>query len=176
MWWKIFYAPKIYLCALCVPFLFLYVDEKYLLDHSSRLNFSLWFIPSLEMVTAALRLLSKKGSKYQWLADYAQSFENIKQLITTARIFTFPDFSKVFCLQTYASNYVISVILLQQNDNDNWWQIPYINRALTKSELNYSTTKKEFLEIVWAFLKSHPCLHGTLLQVETDHLPLVSLI
>ena len=47
---------------------------------------------------------------------------------------------------------------------------------MTKSEQNYSTTEKEFLAIVWAFQKFHPYLHGTSVQVETDHQPLVSLI
>ena len=139
-------------------------------------NFSLRFIPNLAMVTAPLRLLLKKGSKYQWSADCTQSFEKLKKLIKDAGTLAFPDFSKVFRLQTDASNYGIGAVLLQQDDNDDWQPIAYISRALTKSEQNYSTTEKEFLAIVWAFQKFHPYLHGTSVQVETDHQPLVSLI
>ena len=50
------------------------------------------------------------------------------------------------------------------------------SRYHTSVEQNYSTTEKEFLAIVWAFEKFHPYLHGTSIQVETDHQLLVSLI
>ena len=83
---------------------------------------------------------------------------------------------KIFRLQTDASNFGIGAVLLQQDDSDSWRPIAYISRALTKSEQNYSTTEKEFLAVVWSFQKFHPYLHGTMVQVETDHQPLISLI
>ena len=70
----------------------------------------------------------------------------------------------------------IGAVLLQQDHTDEWRPIAYISRALTKAEQNYSTTEKEFLAVVWAFHKFHPYLHGTIVQVETDHQPLLSLI
>ena len=139
-------------------------------------NFSLRFVPHLATITNPLRKLLKKDQPYQWTEECEKSFQTIKQLITSAATLAFPDFSKIFRLQTDASNFGIGAVLLQQDDSDSWRPIAYISRALTKSEQNYSTTEKEFLAVVWSFQKFHPYLHGTMVQVETDHQPLISLI
>ena len=139
-------------------------------------NFSLRFVPHLATITNPLRKLLKKDQPYQWTEECEKSFQTIKQLITSAATLAFPDFSKIFRLQTDASNVGIGAVLLQQDDSDSWRPIAYISRALTKSEQNYSTTEKEFLAVVWSFQKFHPYLHGTMVQVETDHQPLISLI
>ena len=57
-----------------------------------------------------------------------------------------------------------------------WRPIAFISRSLTKPEQNYSTTEKELLAIVWSFQRLHPYLHGTNVQVETDHQPLLALL
>ena len=67
-------------------------------------------------------------------------------------------------------------MLLQQNINAQWQPIAFISRSLTSAEKNYSTTEKELLAIVWAFSKFHQYLHGSSVQVETDHQPLVALL
>ena len=151
-------------------------NVKSLQSFLGLVNFSLRFVPQLATITQPLRLLLKKDTPFSWSKACIESFRQIKRIIQEAAQLAFPDFSKTFCLQTDASNTGIGVVLLQQDHSDDWRPIAYISRALTKAELNYSTTEKEFLAVVWAFQKFHPYLHGTTVQVETDHQPLVSLI
>ncbi|CAI4220539.1 unnamed protein product, partial [Auanema sp. JU1783] len=53
--------------------------------------------------------------------------------------------------------------------------ISFSARALTKSERNYSTTKRELLAIVYIFTKYHQWLYGNPFTLYTDHKALVYL-
>ena len=69
-------------------------------------------------------------------------------MLQASDLLAHPDFTKPFHLQTDASNVGLGAVLLQSDDNDQLRPIAYISRSLTKSEQNYSTTKKELLAIV----------------------------
>ncbi len=47
--------------------------------------------------------------------------------------------------------------------------IGYWSQTLIPAELNYSTTERECLEVVWAVLHLHPYLERTRVTVRTDH-------
>ena len=151
-------------------------NVKTLQSFLGLVNFSLRFIPQLATITQPLRMLLKKGTPFTWSTACIDSFNEVKKLIKDAATLAFPDFSRTFRVQTDASNVGIGAVLLQQDHTDEWRPIAYISRALTNAEQNYSTTEKEFLAVVWAFQKFHPYLHGTTVQVETNHQPLLSLI
>lgn len=63
-------------------------------------------------------------------------------------ILQFPDFTKPFSIIYDANNYAVSVVLSQgegKNDPpiaDSW-------RTLNKTEINYTTTKKELVSIIF---------------------------
>lgn len=80
--------------------------------------------------------------------------------------------SKVFILQTDASDRGLGDVLLQE-DLDQKQPISYISRKLNKAEENYSTIERECLAIVWAIQKFHKYLYGRKFILETDHQPLV---
>ena len=69
-----------------------------------------------------------------------------------------------------------SVLFSYNKTTFQWRPIAFISRSLTNPEQNYTTAKKELLAIVWAFQRLHPYLHGTNVQVETDHQPLPALL
>ncbi|XP_022851119.1 uncharacterized protein LOC111372922 [Olea europaea var. sylvestris] len=67
-----------------------------------------------------------------------------------------------------ASDYVIGAVLGQRR-NKRFHTIYYASRTLNDAQLNYATTEKELLAIVFAFDKFRPYLIGNKVIVYTDH-------
>jgi len=76
---------------------------------------------------------------------YTEAFQKMKVLITPDPILTYPDFSKLFSLTTEASNMAIGAVLSQNHK-----PVFYASRTINEHEINYATTEKELLAIVWA--------------------------
>ena len=74
-----------------------------------------------------------------------------------------------------ASDYAVGVVLGQTKDK-NHQAIAYASKTLTGPQLNYATTKKEFLAIVFAIDKFRPYLVGAKIIVYTDHAALKYLL
>lgn len=99
---------------------------------------------------------------------YKNSFQKLKDLITSHPILRYPDFKKKFHLVTDASNYAIGAVLQQEGH-----PLCYASRTLNNHETKYSTIEKELLAIVWATKYFRPYLYGTKFTIKTDHRPLV---
>ena len=67
-----------------------------------------------------------------------------------------------------ASDYAIGAVLGQKRDRT-FQVIYYASRTLNDARLNYATTKKELLAIVFTFDKFRPYLIGNRVIVHTDH-------
>jgi hypothetical protein len=74
-----------------------------------------------------------------------------------------------------ASDYAVGDVLGQTNDKKHH-AIAYANKTLTWAQLNYSTTEKEFLVVVWAINKFRSYLVGAKVIVYTDHAALKYLL
>lgn len=129
------------------------------------------FIPDFAKITKPLTACLKKGSKIIINSDYIDCFEHCKTLLTNDPILVYPDFSKEFILTTDASNYALGGILSQGSTGVDH-PIAYASRTLNDSEVNYSTTEKELLAIVWATKYFRPYLFGRKFKIITDHKPL----
>ena len=67
-----------------------------------------------------------------------------------------------------ASDFAIGAFLRHCIDNKQH-VIYYSSRTLNDTQLNYTTTKKEFLVVVFALEKFHPYLLGSKTTTFTDH-------
>ena len=67
-----------------------------------------------------------------------------------------------------ASDYAIGAVLNQKR-NRTFQLIYYASQTLNDAQLNYATTKKELLSIVFVFYKFRPYLIGNRVIVHTDH-------
>lgn len=152
------------------------VTKKQLRSFLGLVNFYRKFIPNCAHISLPLTDLTRKFSpnKIQWTESQEISFQNLKKALTSSPILKLPNLSKVFILQTDASDRGLGAVLLQE-DLDQKQPISYISRKLNKAEENYSTIERECLAIVWAIQKFHEYLYGREFILETDHQPLVYL-
>ena len=67
-----------------------------------------------------------------------------------------------------ASDFAIGAVLGQKREKI-FQVIYYASRTLNDAQLNYATTEKELLAIVFAFKKFRPYLIGNKVVVHTDH-------
>jgi len=74
-----------------------------------------------------------------------------------------------------ASAYGLGVVLLQLQKNE-WRPIAFGSRSLTETELRYAKIEKEALALTWALENFSEYTLGKLVQLETDHKPLIPLL
>ena len=72
--------------------------------------------------------------------------------------------NKKFLLTTDASNVGLGTVLLQEGH-----PCCFKSRTLNDAVINYSTTMKELLAMVWAMQRLRHCLLRRVLTIQTDH-------
>lgn len=150
--------------------------KKQLRSFLGLVNFYRKFIPNFAQIALPLTDLTRKfsPSKLQWTEAQELAFQTLKSSITTSPILKLPDLSKVFIVQTDASDRGLGAVLLQE-EGDLKLPVAYASRKLKTSEEHYSTIEKEYLGIIWSVQKFHRYLYGKEFILETDHHPLMYL-
>ena len=97
-----------------------------------------------------------------------KAFETLKEKLTSAPIIVAPDWDLPFELMCNASDYAVGTVLGQRKDKI-FYAIYYASWTLNEAQINYATTEKELLVIVFAFNKFTPYLIGNKVIVFTDH-------
>ena len=101
------------------------------------------------------------------------AWEKLKMEFIFVPIISTPDWSKPFEIMCDASDFAIGAVLGQHIDNKQY-VIYYSSRTLNNAQLNYTTTEKEFLVIVFALENFRPYLLGTKTTIFTHHFTLRS--
>ena len=78
-----------------------------------------------------------------------QSFDTLKQKMVTAPILIFPYWSKEFNVHVDASSIALGVVLAQPGAGDIDHPIAFASRNISISEINYTTTEREGLAMVY---------------------------
>lgn len=106
------------------------------------------FIRHFADVAAPLYKLEQKCTAYIWNHECDAAFQTLKRNLTTAPVLAYPLFDLPFLVHTDASNVGLGTVLSQvQNGQER--VIAYAAKSLSKTERNYSTTRKELLAMVW---------------------------
>ena len=126
------------------------------------------FIKDFSKVAQPLCRLLQKEVSFEFNEACEKAFNHLKDLLTTAPIITPPDWSIPFELMCDASDYALGAVLGQRK-NKQPHVIYYASRTLNDAQLNYSTTEKELLAVVFALDKFRSYLIGTKVIVFTDH-------
>ena len=123
------------------------------------------FIPNFAKITKPLTQCLKKDNKIDIEdSNYRKSFECAKNLLINTPILQYPDYEKTFTITTDASNFAIGAVLSQNFENKEL-PIAYASRTLNEHEINYSTSEKELLAIVWAVKYFRPYVYGRKLKL-----------
>ena len=126
------------------------------------------FIKDFSQIAKPLSNLLVQGIPFEFDSQCLKAFTVLKDKLISAPIVVAPDWSFPFELMCDASDYEIGVVLGQKREKI-FQVIYYASRTLNDAQLNYATTEKELLAIVFAFDKFRPYLIGNKVVVHTDH-------
>jgi len=100
--------------------------------------------------------------------DCKKAFGALKAILTSTPIIRPPSWGTPFEIMCDASDYAVGTVLGQRID-----KLPhviyYASRTLNDAQLNYSTTKKELLAVVFALDKFQSYLLGSKVIIYSDH-------
>ncbi|CAN6566335.1 unnamed protein product [Malus baccata var. baccata] len=133
------------------------------------------FIKDFSKVAQPLCRLLQKEVAFEFTKECTASFNQLKELLTTAPIIVPLDWSLPFELMCDASDYALGAVLGQMKDKRPH-VIYYASRTLNDAQLNYSTTEKELLGVVFVLDKFRSYLIGIKVIVFTDHAALKYLL
>ena len=126
------------------------------------------FINGFAKIAAPLHKLTQKGVKWEWSPQCEKSFCLLKNQLCKSSWLTLPDWNADFTIDCDASDYAIGAVLSCEI-NKVEKPIYFASRLLAKPEINYSTTRKELLAVVWALEKFRPYIMGKHVNVRSDH-------
>ena len=126
------------------------------------------FIKDFSQIAKPLSNLLVHGIPFEFDSQCLHAFSVLKDKLISAPIVVAPDWSFPFELMCDASDYAIGAVLGQKREKI-FQVIYYASRTLNDAQLNYATTEKELLAIVFAFDKFRPYLIGNKVVVHTDH-------
>ena len=127
------------------------------------------FIKDFSQIAKPLSSLLVHGTQYDFDEKCLQAFSVMKDKLVSAPTVVAPNWDLPFELMCDASDYAIGAVLGQKRERI-FQVINYDSRTLNDAQLNYATTKKELLAIVFAFDKFRPYLIGNKVIIHTDHL------
>ncbi|CAN6554942.1 unnamed protein product [Malus baccata var. baccata] len=133
------------------------------------------FFKDFSKISTPLCRLLQKDVTFDFNEECEKAFKHLKEMLTSAPIIRPPDWSIPLELMCDASDYALGAVLGQRKDKQPH-VIYYASRTLNDAQLNYSTTEKELLAVVFALDKFRSYLLGTKVIIYTDHAALKYLL
>ena len=146
-------------------------------------NFAKWAGPlNALIVPASFKKKIRRGEmkksdlpEFQWTPACQEGFDQLKKALTEAPVLAYPDYSKLFILETDASLKGLGAVLSQKGDDNEIRVVAYASRSLRPSEKSmrdYSSAKIELMALKWSVCdKFRDYLLGSKFTVFTDNNP-----
>ncbi|XP_057425713.1 uncharacterized protein LOC130719087 [Lotus japonicus] len=126
------------------------------------------FIKDFSKIAKPLSNLLNKDSSFLFDSACLAAFEQLKQSLISAPVIIAPDWKLNFELMCDASDYAVGAVLGQRKEKI-FHAIHYARKVLNEVEINYATTEKELLAIVFALENFRSYLIGSKVVIYTDH-------
>jgi len=147
-------------------------DVRSFLGHAS---FYRRFIKDFSVISKPLGDLLTKDNIFEWTKHCEEAFVKLKNLLTSAPVIQPPDWSLHFEIMCDTSDYVVGAVLGQRKDKKPY-VIYYASKTLNNAQMNYTTTEKELLAVIFACEKFRSYLVGSPVVVFSDHATLKYLL
>nr|GEV93516.1 DNA-directed DNA polymerase [Tanacetum cinerariifolium] len=134
------------------------------------------FIKDFSAISKPLCNLLLKEARFDFNVSCLKAFNMLKQKLVEASILQSPDWSKPFEIICDASDYAAGAVLGQRVDKKPV-VIFYASKTFPKAQMNYTTTEKELLAVVFALDKFWSYIWGhSKVIVFSDHSALKHLL
>lgn len=147
------------------------MNEKGIRSFLGHASFYRRFIRDFSKIAKPLMGLLVKDTPFLFDKKCSEAFEILKRELVIAPIVIVPDWSLLFVIMCNASDNTVGEVLGQRKENL-LHVIYYASHVLNPAQMNYLTTVKEFLAVVYAFDKFRSYLLGSKAIVYTDHVAL----
>ena len=131
-------------------------------------NYYRRFVKDFAGIASPLFSLTKTKVPFIWNDECQTAFDRLRKELITAPVLEFPDYTGTFVLDTDASNTSLGAVLSNVINGEER-PLVYASRVLSKTETNYSTTKREALAVVQAVKWFKPYIWGVKFVLRTDH-------
>ena len=105
------------------------------------------YIRLFALIAGPLQKASDAKRSFNWTEETQGAVDSLKKQLSSTPIRAFPDVKEPFVLYTHASSTAMGAILTQVEDGKER-AICYDSKAFSKSQTNYSATKRELSAIV----------------------------
>jgi hypothetical protein len=143
-------------------------DVKSLRSFLGHAGFYRRFIKDFSKIIKLLTHLLQKDVAFYFDEKCLAAFRTLKSALGSAPIIQPPDWSQPFEIMCDASDYVVGAVLGQRKEG-RVHAVYYASKTLNGAQLNYATTKKELLAVVFAFEKFRSYIVNLKVIVYTDH-------
>ena len=126
------------------------------------------FIRDFAKVSKPLTTLLCKGKDFFINKEGERALEMLKPALIKAPILQSPNWDLPFEIMCNASDYAIGAILgqrIEQKPTAIW----YASKTLVEAQMNYTTTEKELLVVVYTLEKFWPYILRSKIIIYTDH-------
>jgi hypothetical protein len=122
------------------------------------------FIEGFSKIARPMTTLLSKKVEFKWTPECQESFEMLKQKLTTTSVLVLPDVHKPFSVYCDASYTGLGCVLMQEGR-----VVAYSSRQLKVHEKNYPTHDLELAVVVHALKTWRHYLCGQKCDIYTDH-------
>ncbi|KAH9686136.1 hypothetical protein KPL70_014249 [Citrus sinensis] len=126
------------------------------------------FIKDFSKIALPLYNLLQKDATFDFNEECQRAFKKLKEVLTSAPVIQPPNWDLPFEIMCDASDYAVGAVLGQRVG-----KLPhviyYASRTLNDAQLNYSTTEKELLAVIFVLEKFRSYLIGSKVIVYSDH-------
>ena len=133
------------------------------------------FIQDFAKVSKPLTTLLCKDKDFIIDEEGKRTFTMVKQALIEPPILQSPNWDLPFKIMCDASDYAVEAVFGQQLDKKST-AICYASKTLVEAQINYTTTEKELLAVVYALEKFRPYILGSKIIIYIDHAALKYLL